>query len=101
MGTPTMLQKFQTSLTSFDIYDVLGESFSSKTTLQNENKLKWSLNWMKLGMLSSFHQQCMLLNLKVVMIKTNGTPCTKLYHSLQSIGVSTGNTCITSTTYYL
>ena len=67
----------------------------------NENQLKWSLNWMKICVLLSFHQQCMWLSLKVVMIKTKGTRCTKLYHSLRSIGVSTGNTCITSTTYYL
>ena len=67
----------------------------------NESQFKWSLNWMKLCVLSSFHQQCLWLNLKVVMIKTNGTPCTKLYHSLRSINVSIGNTCITSTPYYL
>ena len=64
-----------------------------------ENQFKWSLNWMKLGVLSSLHQQCMWLNLNVVMIKTNGTSCTKLYHSLRSIGVSTGNIHITSATY--
>ena len=64
------------------------------------NQFKCSLNWMKLGMLSSFHQQCMWWNLKLVMIITNGSSCTKLDHSLRSIGVSTGNNHIANTTYY-
>ena len=51
-------------------------------------------------MLSSFHQQGVWWNLKMVMIKTSGTSCTKLDHSLRSIGVSTGNNHITITTYY-
>ena len=55
---------------------------------------------MRLGMLSSFHQQGMWGNLKMVMIKTSGTSCTKLDHSLRSISVSTGNNHITNTTYY-
>ena len=79
---------FQPFLTSFAIFHRFTDFFEL-TDPEIEKHYKWTLNRLKLGMVSSFHPHSMCKRVEMVTAKTGCTSCTKWTISFEVSGFRT------------